>query len=421
MKFKDLQARLKYNPLAHRHPKKKKGVALILAVTSLMFMVFIASEVSKDSLIEFSVNSQEMNRLKAYYAAKSSLDIALLRVKLFQQANRLQLPAGFSQQLDQIWKFPFAWPIPITSEVNAVDRDSIKKLMKESFMDASYTHTIEDEGSKIDINDLVSPSKVLQEVTRKQILNIYNQKLEKDEVFRKEYQNMQFEDLVNRMTDFMSDKNSSVSGGDKRQFFSNLGPEYPPNRGFRTVDEIRLVPGMTDELFQLILPAITIYGTKAINPNTASKEVLKSLDAGITEEALQEALARRDNPEKGGPFTGRSSEECNNSLGTFLQQHGARLSDDFKKIPMICDKIYNFRIKATGVVGSGTNSVIKDITVVVMDINKVAQTLKSFTDKEKQQTSGNPNNPNKQATSPAGPPSDSLPKGPPRIVYWTEN
>lgn len=415
--MKNFKNRLRYNPLGKT--KKSKGVALILAVTSLMFMVYIASEVSKDSLIEFSVNSQEMNRIKAYYAAKSSLDIALLRVKLFQQASRLQLPPGFSQQLDQIWKFPFAWPIPVSSEVNAVDKDSIKKLMKESYMDASYTHTIEDEGSKIDVNDLVSPSKVLQEVTRKQILNIFNQKLESDEAFRKEYQNTQFEDLVNRMTDFMSDKNSSVSGGDKRQYFSDLGPGYPPNRGFRTLDEIRLVPGMTDELFQLIQPAITIYGTKAINPNTASKEVLKSLDSGITDESIAEALARRDDPDKGGPFKGSTSDQCNSDFGNFIQQHGARLSEDFKKIPMICDKVYNFRIKATGVVGSGTNSVIKDITVVILDVNKIAKTLKSYTDKENPQNPQTGGKPSTGTQSSQG--SDSLPKGPPRIVYWTEN
>lgn len=411
MNFKQ---RLKYNPL--RPNNKRKGVALILAVSSLLFMVYIASEISKDSLIEFSVNSQEMNRLKAYYSAKSSLEIALLRVKLFQQAGRLQLPPGLSQQLDQVWKFPFAWPIPIMGDVNAVERDSIQKLTKESFMDSSYTHTIEDEGTKIDINDLISPSKVLQEVTKKQILNIFNQKLESDEEFRKEYQAQQFEDIVNRMIDFMSDKNAAVSGGDKRQYFSELGRGYPPNRAFRTVDEIKLVPGMNEELFQLLKPVITVYGTKAINPNTASSAVIKSLDAGITDEAVSEALARRENPEKGGPFVGADMDQCRNDFATFLESHGSRLSEDFKMIPMICDKIYNFRIKSSGVVGGGINSVIKDITVVVMDINKVAQTLKSYTDKEKQNS-----NPPSGAKPPPRPASDSLPKGPPRIVYWTEN
>ena len=105
---KELLQRLKYNPLAGK--KNKKGVALILAVTSLLFMVYIAKEVSRDSLIEYAVNSQELNRLKAYYAARNGMSVALLRVKLFQQVTRMSLPPSFSTQLEQVWKFPFAWP-----------------------------------------------------------------------------------------------------------------------------------------------------------------------------------------------------------------------------------------------------------------------------------------------------------------------
>ena len=57
-----LLRRLKYNPLKS---KNQKGVALLLAVTSLVLMVYVASEVSMDSTIEYAVNSQELNRIKA--------------------------------------------------------------------------------------------------------------------------------------------------------------------------------------------------------------------------------------------------------------------------------------------------------------------------------------------------------------------
>lgn len=432
--IQEIKSRLRYNPLRGR--KKNRGVALIMAITSLMFLVYIATEVTRDSAVEYIVNSQELNRLKAYYAARNSMQIALLRVKLFQQASNLQLPPGFSGQLDQIWKFPFAWPLPITEDVNAVDRESMQQVIAESFMDASYTHTIEDEGSKIDVNDLASPSQTLRDLAKKQLLTIFEQKINTDDDFRAEYQNTNFEDLVNTIADWMTDSETSASGrGDKRSAYSELGDSFPPNRGFRTIEEMRLVPGMTDVFYDLLAPRITIYGMKAINPNTASKEVLLSLDAGMTDEAVTEAMARRNDPDQGGPFTG-NGDACRKDFKDFVESRGARLAPEFDQIPMICDKVFNFRIIATGVYGSGKFALQKNITAVVMDLNRSAQQIKSFVSKDRQNQgdSGageNPGGSNPDGSSPgtnpgsgstsSGNTQEPLPKGPPRVIYWTEN
>ncbi len=425
--------RLKHNPLKAKN--SKRGIALILAMTSLMFMVYITAELTQDSSIEYIVNSQEMNRIKAYYAARNSMQIALLRIKLFQQASKLPLPESFASQLDLLWKFPFAWPLPLPTDLNSVDKDIMTQITGQSLMDASYTHTIIDEGSKIDINDLASPSKTLREVTKKQLLNIFEQKLATDDDFRTEYQSVRFEDIINKIYDWMSDSNSSSDGGgDKRSSFSGLGTGYPPNRGFRTIEELRLIPGMTDTFFDLLAPRITIYGMKAINPNLATKEVLMSLDTGMTEEAVTEAIERRDDPVKGGPFKG-AGEECSKGFRAFVEARGARLSKEFDAIPMICDKVFNFRIKSTGLFGTGKNALVKNITAVVVDLNKSANQIKSYVEKEKKaanpeqgQDPQNPQNPQNPQTPPAGGgsgstsgTSDPLPKGAPRVVYWTEN
>jgi len=416
--LQNIISRLKHNPLAKG---KKQGVALVMAVTILLFMVYVAKEVSSDSLIEYVVNSQELNRVKAYYAARNGMDVALLRVKIFQQTARLPLPPGMAGELDQIWKFPFAWPIPIPTETNAIAKDSMAKLNSESFMDGSYTHTIDDEGSKIDLNDLVSPSKTLRDITKKELLTLFERKIEFDEEFRKNYQSFRFDDLINRITDWMSDTDTSAGGGDKKQYFRDLGENYPPNRGFRTIDEMRLVPGMTEEFFAILQPQVTIYGMKAINPNTAPESVLKSLDKGMTDEAVKEALARRDNPEQGGPFKGTDSASCNKDFADFVSSRGARLDPNFSQIPMVCDKVVNFRIKSIGIYGSGKSAVMKEITTVVMDLSRSASQIKSYIDKEKQQQQQQQN-----PGTPAGPTSatqkqDPLPKGPPRVVYWLEN
>lgn len=425
--LKKFRLRLKYNPLRSKD-KKNKGIALIMAITTLMLMVYVATEVSKDSLTEFAINSQELNRLKVYYAARSGMQIALLRVKIFQQIGRQNLPPQLSKYMDEIWKFPFAWPIPVTGEMSAVDKDKVKDLNKESFMDAQYMHSIEDEGSKIDLNDLASPSKSLQQITKTQLLNIFNQKIETDEEFKLNYQSYQFENLINHIIDWMSDSNTAASGnGDKKSAFSSLGENYPPNRGFRTIDELRLVPGMTDEFFNILAPQITIYGMKAINPNTASKEVLKSLDPSLTDAIVKEVMELREQ----APFSGEG-EKCNNSLKAAIEQQGGgnRLSAEFNKIPMICDKVINFRIVSNGIFGNGKNAMQKTITTVVMDLSRSAQQVKKSVDADKKnqnnsqtsgQQQGNPNPPPATGTKSGADQQEPLPKGPPRIVYWTES
>lgn len=420
-------ARLKYNPL---RKKNSRGVALLLAVTSLLLMVYVASEVSMDSTIEYAVNIQEVNRIKAYYAARNSMDIALLRVKLFQQASKMQLPDGFKQQLDQIWKFPFSWPLPITGDMLGADKDSLEKAQKEALFDGQYDHQILDEGSKIDVNDLASPSKVLREVTKKQLLTIFEQRIQSDDKFRDRYQNYRFDELINRIADWMSSSNTSANGGDKKGPFSELGEGYPPNRGFRTIDELHLVPGMNEEFYTILSPLITIYGMKAINPNVATQNVLKSLDPGITDEAIKEALERRDDPEKGGPFRGGTSKECRDDFKTFIESRGSRLATEFEQIPFICDKVLNFRIIATGRSGGTKGAMQKKIVAVTMDINKAALQVRNFIDDERQQQQqqqggGQPaGGATGQRSESAGQSQTSaqepLPKGRPRIVYWTE-
>ena len=387
-------------------------------------MVYIASEVVKDSSVEYIINSQELTRLKAYYSARNGMQIALLRIKLFQQASALPIPDEYKSQVDLIWKFPFAWPLPISDDLNSVDKDTMKQITSESLMDASYSHTIEDEGSKIDLNDLVSPSKKLREITKSQLLNIFEQKMQNDDDFRAKYQSVRFEDIVNRIYDWMSEVNTSAAGGgDKRGDFSKLGTGYPPNRGFRTIEELRLVPEITTDIFDILSPRITIYGMKAINPNTASKEVLLALDPGMTEEAVTEAIARRDDPNLGGPFKG-NAEECNKNFKDFVDSRGARTAPEFEKIPMVCNKVFNFKIKSTGLYGAGSYALQKTILAYVVDLSKSASQIKTYVDKEKEEQNPTPP-PADGSGSGSGSTSSNqnqepLPKGPPRVVYWTE-
>ncbi|WP_246845902.1 general secretion pathway protein GspK [Bdellovibrio sp. ZAP7] len=411
--------------------RNRRGMALIVVTACLMFIMYFATELVSETRIEYEVNSAGLNRIKAYYAAKSGMQLALLRVKIYQQAQSkfgAQLGSN-SPLLNMIWQFPFAWPLPVPDELTAIDKDAFKKLTKESAMDASYITTIEDEGSKIDINDLTSPSETLRKVTKQQLLNIFQQKMKEDEAWGREHSNTNFEKIINNIADYMSDKATSANGGDKRANYANLNSEaqsdyFPPNRAFRTLSELHFVPEMTDDLYDLIEPRITIYGMKGINPNIASKEVLKSLDPGMTEEVVTEIIKRRDDQNQGGPFKDAAD------FWNFVQSKNARLEGKTDEIPLVFDSVFNFRIRSTGEFARSTS----EITVITMDFNKTVAKIKDYVDKDKKAQNPNANDPNDPANQNKGQigqqpgnqsgnqqqKADAISKGPPRIVYWSE-
>lgn len=402
----------------------QKGIALLLAVFTVVMVTYLVVEISYDTNIEYIVNANSVNRLKAYYAARSGLELSLLRIKLYNKVQR-QLGKQMGAQsklLDLIWSFPFAWPLMVPDGANEVDKEMIKDTLKESKMDSSYSTTIIDEGSKIDINDLASDSKVIRESTRKLILNIFESKLT-DQDFQKRNRDVRFEDIVNNLQDWVDADTQSLVRGNESDLYSDINGgdiSLPPNRSFRTVQEIRLVAGMSEEIFNLLKDRVTVFGMKAINPNHASKDVLKSLDPGITEEIAGEIMKRRDNDDLGGPFKD-GQDFCKGDFWGFVEAKGGRINPETRdSVPLKCGQVANFHIKSVGEFGG----VMREIEAVVYDIKLGAGVVASQVKKENQTapaegsppaSSGGP-----QSQNPTGPTSEPLPKGPPRVVYYNE-
>jgi general secretion pathway protein K len=361
------------------------------------------------------VNAQAVNRVKAYYAARAAVDLSLLRIKIYSQVQaqvkeQMGQNAGMANKfLDMIWSMPFSWPPMMPEEVNEVDKGLIQDQVKESQMDATFMVTISDEGSKIDINDLASPSKVLRELTKKRLLQIFENKSKSDEKWAREHSDLRPEDIINNISDWISPGRTSSGGGDKASKFSALGEGYPPNRAFRTVSEIRLIPGVTEDVFDLFANQITVYGMRAINPNHATKSVLMSLDPSITSEVADLVIKRR-NSSSPGPF--KDAKDFWSTVAT----SGGRIEPSVQQnLPIICDSVYNFKIKAIG----NHKGATREISVITYDLQKSATQISDSLKSEYI--------PNQTGQSPEAPPAagpqksnNSPSKGPPRIVYWNE-
>ncbi len=407
--------------------KNQKGVALLLATFTVVIITYLVSEILYDTNVEYIVNSQAINRLKAYYAARSGLQISLLRIKVYnkvQQQFGAAIPAEQKKMLEMIWQFPLSWPPMVPEGASGVDKDMIKDKIKESAMDAVYVTSISDEGSKIDVNDLGSPSKGLRDVTRKLLMQIFENRFKNDEQWARANEGLEYEKVINNMIDWVDLDSVGVTGADEHSVYGNMTMEkpYPPNRSFRTVEEIRMVAGMTEEIYDMLKDRITVYGTHAINPNHASGDVIKALDVSLNDEVVNKILSRRNDPDK-GPFKDEKD------FWGFVNAEGGNVSEETQKsIPLIFTQVTNFRIRSTGEY-AGAN---REIEAVVFDFSSAAKTVATRLQSEANVAANgkDPNEGDANAKSPgagagktgntANKSNEPLPKGPPRIVYFIE-
>jgi general secretion pathway protein K len=366
-----------------RGQKSESGSAIMLAITTVTLVMFLAMEISETTIMEYLTSATEVKKVQAHYAAQACMRLNLLRIKAYQQATRVlgdKVPPAQMQMLDMIWQFPLSWPPSLPEEISSFDSSSIQKTVGGSLLQQQFVSSIASEGGKIDINDLGSPSEALRLKTKAQILQrLQNRVLNGDDTFAERYANFNFEELINNIADWIDDGDESLNGGSEKAYYTDFRNEFiPPNRPFKTMQEMHMVAGMTDEIYEILTPQITLYGVKGINVNQAERDVLLSLfnnyDPELANEIVTEILKRRNNPDLGGPF--QDEKEFLGFLGIFIDPDG--FNDAENKVPLFFGAELNFRVNCIGVSGKMT----REIEGVVYNAETVKTRLKEALMKE---------------------------------------
>ncbi|MCO5113883.1 MAG: type II secretion system protein GspK [Bdellovibrionaceae bacterium] len=408
-----------------QNKENQKGVAIMMAVFFVALMSFVLFEISKETLYVSIVSSQDVHELKAYYAAKAGLDVSLLRVKAYQQVrNQMDqlgdAAAGYAQKVDILWQFPFVWPPVLPDEAGMVAQSQLNDALAETFLKkVQYAPMIEDMGAKININNLASPSEALAQATKTQLLEVFRRKINEDEEFSSQYVINEIEEMIDHLTDWMDAGNESLRGGDESSYYSSLGEKnLPPNLFFKTKEEMMLVQGMKEDIYQVLEANVTIMGNPGVNINQAEEEVLLSLDPNMTPEIVKELIKRRQDPEH-GPF--------NESLFKgFVESYlGTYASFNPNKIPIVYSAVANFKIESTG----NSGRISKTIEAYVFDQNALLNdTVAQLKEKEEKEQGGAPqsgtgNDPQTPGSNPTtgGAATQktprNIPKGPPTVVF----
>ncbi|MDE1920653.1 MAG: general secretion pathway protein GspK [Candidatus Omnitrophica bacterium] len=131
-----------------------------------------------------------------------------------------------------------------------------------------------DEESKINLN--TTNSQILANL----IMNVLSWNEEKSQK------------LADALLDWRLNGESEINGFYSEDYYSNLQHPYPKkSAAYETLDEMLLVEGMDRKIYDKLINYVTIYGSGAVNINTAPPQVLEAI--GLPETAVDKILTVR--------------------------------------------------------------------------------------------------------------------------------
>ncbi len=227
-----------------RHVADQRGMALIIVLWIITLMMVIAASFIHTMRTDVNVVANSLSRVKAEVLAD----------------------AGLQRALYELYK-------PQTIEGRWNTDGSAREW---SYRDATITITMQDETGKIDINR--ANDRLLRGL-------LQSQGVTEEDALK----------LVDAIADWRdTDSNRRLRGAEAPEY-ATAGLNYDPaNALFQSTEELKLVLGMTPDIFARIAPLITVYSSQTgINEQIATREVLRALP-NVNDEQIDEYLTRRD-------------------------------------------------------------------------------------------------------------------------------
>jgi general secretion pathway protein K len=223
--------------------RRQSGIALILALWLTVLLTVIASGFA------FSMRTEAL-------AARNALTLAQARAAADGAVERTAYELGRP-------RLPGAWTA-----------DGTLRTWQDG--DVTLRVTAVDEAARIDLN--VASDALLRSM-------LASVGVEPDRAIH----------LAQAIEDWRDPDDLKRPNGAEVDDYRQAGLAYGPGNGpFETVADVARVLGMTGEVYERLVPLVTVYSRQAgVNPVTASREVLLALP-NVTPEAVDAFVAQRD-------------------------------------------------------------------------------------------------------------------------------
>ena len=249
-----------------RQRGNERGIALLVTLLILVLVVALAHEVFRIGAQSAQTGAYGRDSIRCILLAEGGTGAARIALRVDARDNQYDT-------LDEIWSRA---ALPIT------------------LGDGEVRVVVEDEERKIDLNRIMLPNGNAPDERR---LAVFQRLLDTLGIDRA------VADAVVDWTD--NDENPRVGGAESSYYLGLPKPYRAKNDLFDTIGELRLVRGVTGEVFEKLRPFVTVSSSGLVNINTAPREVLMSLSAGtdlaeggaIDAKSADEIIAyRKDHP-----------------------------------------------------------------------------------------------------------------------------
>ncbi|MFC1855926.1 type II secretion system minor pseudopilin GspK [Thermodesulfobacteriota bacterium] len=220
--------------------KSERGMILLLTILITAVLTATVVEYNYDANLNVDIAENYKNKMKASYLAKSG--IRFVKVYLSSDLEGF-IAEGFSDY-KQLF---YGKPIPVGSGFISI--------------------TLKSEEGKINLNKIVS-----SEIVRDQFITL----IEGLEIDASIYYSIV--DWIDKDDDVFEN-----AGAESLYYETLQNPYQCKNAKLESMEELRLIKGIDDEVYKKLKDNCTIYSNGLININEASKDVLMSLSEDMTE------------------------------------------------------------------------------------------------------------------------------------------
>ncbi len=361
--------------------RDEKGIALFMVLSAMAVLSVLVTELTYTTQVNQRMAYDGADRLQAHYTAKTGFKISLLRLKAYQTVKGFIAKQGPvaekmvpKQILEKIWSFPLFFPIPTSIPgLTMTQKDGIEKFQKNSGLAGQFSAQIESESSKFNLNSVLeafsypipkpsgsptpnsgggseegtppgsgpspkpsgaaSPTPAPSfspEQAREALGNFLGQlldnKIKDDQDFAAEHRDVHIEDLMDNILAWVDRTYERKNASVKELVPFKKAPFY-------SITELRQIPLIDDEIYEVIAPNLTINPTPGLNVNSAGPWSLRAIVPGMTDEEAKDFIKYRDSDEEDHTF--KSVDE----FYKLIQEKVAVFKSDSSEVQKLADHL----------------------------------------------------------------------------------
>jgi type II secretory pathway component PulK len=282
--------------LSSRRKRSRRGIALVLVMATVAILSTSVIEFAYQTNVNAFLAANSRDDLKSYYLAKSGMNLAVLLLAFQFELERDPLVGRFMRNsnfqlypLINLFLTPFSSG-KLSTPVGGVDLGSTGATGFGGFYGGFEVDITPEEG-KLNLNAFAGSNNNQSMMAWMCLLLEGEQQSEffNTELGQRDPDRVSRQDLITNLIDWVDQDKVRInlnefcvpegqgSGDEDSPYARKDAPYEVKNAKFTTIEEARLVHGMTDDIYNHFADSFTVYPVNKVNLNLANFQVIQSL------------------------------------------------------------------------------------------------------------------------------------------------